>query len=602
MKPYQEQYIKNAREISVLCDISHIKAEGFGNWYKAQMEVEERIHALRQENMDLLEANLFPLLDELHSAKPEDIAELEEFSDKLMDWVNNLDAGIYVVIHGALLRLYRVRKDRGAIIKELYKLGMGLYYRNRVLDGIDRDRVLTYLNQNEMVFTEAGSYLKYFSDIPDEETKGYIIRALANVAICTADRRRSIAVTARILRIIKDDYYRQLAPGLPWETFLRRTNQQMSSNRTILSRGNLSTEELASVMESCYEVFTPEVNNSDPNIRWLWPYYEMEYSCGFVDLNTTLQRLQSLITRPVADRYDESGLYQTVQLPVYYGKLMAQKEALQSDPKHVRFLAEAYEGMMQTLMSVPVEAFSNNLFYDVRLVLSEYLEIPGLPSYREISEKLMQRFSGQLYIRSRRIGDMIAAICSYIFSQKPDFFDDIPFIGSCTDPDKKLSLIIDHAEGCGLYHDFGRIKMNMDRTMQTRELFDDEFQIFTLHAIAGHDDLAERSSTEAFADAALGHHSWYNGSDGYPDSYVRNDSPYRQMTDVTAAAVYLADNYAAEPEGIFDRMQSLAPRQFSPMVAAYLSDKGLQKKLRELLEDSGEAYYREVWHQLTENK
>lgn len=599
MLPYQETYIQNAREIAALCDTHRFPADSFTHWYAARTDAAARLSVLRQENIALLSGKLFPQLDALHSAGAEDIRALEEFSDALMDWRTNLDCGLYVLIHDALLSLYRFRRDRSGIIRELYKLGMGLYYRNRVLDGIEGDQTLPFHFENEMVFTEAGSYLKYFEEIPDEETKGYIIRALANVAICTHEHRRRIGVTARILRIIRDDYYRSLAPGLPWDTFLRRTNQQMSANRATLSRGNLTKEELTAVLEACYEVFTPELGVRDPNIRWLWPYYEMEFNCGFVDLHTTLLRLQSLIRSQPYDQYDESGLCGNVQLPIYYGRLMKANPALCSDPRHVGFLAEAYAKMMRTILSIPLESFTEYMAYTIRLIVSSYLEIPGVPTYRAVTEQLMQRFSVELFVSSRRVGALLRAYCAEIFSHDPGFFDDIPFLADCPAGADKRAMLLDYAEDCGLYLDFGRVKMNLLRTLRTRELFEDEFRLSTLHTVCGHTDLSERPSTAIFADVALGHHSWYNGSGGYPGNYVRNESPYRLMTDVAALVLFLSEHFAADGAAVFERAEALSGRRFNPMVAAFLRSEALRAALTVLLSADEEPYYREVYQFIT---
>ena len=295
MQPYQQQYIENAQEIMRLGDFYRVPRTDFSTWFAIEKSNRQRMLRLKRENIELLNRNLFPTLDELHEANQERIDELIAFADALLDWKTNLDCGVYVSIHEALLSLYRVRRDRNRIISELYKLGMGLYYMDRAVEGVDKEHASPFRFRNEMVFTEAGSYMKFFEEIPDAETRGYIIRALANIAICSDDRKRRVAITARVLQILKDEHYRALEPSLPWDVFLRRSNQQMSANRSTLSKGDLSKQELELILESCYEVFKPEADAQNPDIRWLWPYYEMEYSCGFVDLETTLGRMEHLI-------------------------------------------------------------------------------------------------------------------------------------------------------------------------------------------------------------------------------------------------------------------------------------------------------------------
>ena len=600
MLPYQSKYVQNARSLAALSVFYGVDAADYDSWYQRQRRAAAQIETLRQENMALLSDNLFPALDELNTATPEAIADLEAFADELMDWNTNLDCGVYVLVHEALLSLYRNRRDRDGVIRELYKLGMGLYYLHRTVQGIEDEHVRTFRFHNEMVFTEAGSYLKFFEEIDSEETKGYILRALANIAICATDKKRRIAVTSRILRILKDDYYRELAPNLPWDTFIRKSQQQMCSNRTIMSDGGLSKEELAAILDACHEVFKPEQATDNPNIRWLWPYYEMEYNCGFVDLQTTMERMERLIEGAAYDQYDVSGLYANVQLPIYYGRLLKDNPGLRDREQHLRFLKSAYRKMLRTLMSFPPEQYNDNFHFILILVVTEYYEYDSLgsESYRAVMTRLMQRFSGRFFIRSQRAGRLLTRLASAIVRDDPAFFDDIAFLRAIGDPAEKEKAVLDYAADCGLFYDFGYLKMNMERMGSLRDPFEIESEMLQLHTVSGHDDLAARASTAIFADVALGHHAWYNGAGGYPEGYVRNASPYRQMTDLVAVAACMLDSYRGDAEAVFDGIIAQERRRFSPIVTSYLLDAALRKDLAEILGGSDEPYYRNMYGQL----
>ena len=599
MQPYQQTYIENVREIAALSNLYGVPTDNYEAWYARQRRQRDRAAQLRRSNMTLLEQHLFPALDTLPTATAEDVADLEAFGEQLLDWRTNLDCGVYILIHDSLLSLYRIRRDLDGIIKELYKLGMGLYYQLRMVQGIDCSQSRALYFQNEMVFTEAGSYLKFFPGIENEATKGFIIRSLANVAICSSDLKRRVETTSRILRIVRDDYYRSMAPGLPWDVFLRRTNQQMSANRHVFSLGNLSSEETAAVLEACHEVFEPEAGVENPNVRWLWPYYEMEYNCGFVDLATTLGRMERLIEQASYDQHDISGLYANVQLAIYYGQLMNRNPSLQNKARHVHFLNEAYRKMLRTMLTYPTGQIEDYFLYDIVLVFTDYLEIPGVPTYREITTRLMQRLSGSLYISSRRVGDLLRLICGAILDEEPAFFDDIDFLRAITDPAEKRKAVLEYAERCGLYHDFGLIKMHLEQVRRNRDLFESEDRIMQLHTISGHNDLRARPSTEMFADVAFGHHRWYNGAGGYPEEYVRNRSPYRQMTDVVAVAAFLCEEYNGDADAVMDAAIRQERTRFSPLVTAYLSDEALRSGIREILSGDDERYYRDFYRQIT---
>jgi len=596
MQTYQTKYIENLKEIQRLGDFFGVATDAFEPWFREQTHRRTRMKALKKENVALLNDHLFPALDGLAGAGPEEIGELEAFADVLMDWSTNLDCGVYVVIHDALLSLYRLRRDRNGIIKELYKLGMGLYYLDRSLVGIEEEKALPFRFRNEMVFTEAGSYLKFFEKIEDKDTRGYIIRALANIAICTEDHRRRIAVSSQVLNIVKDDYYRNLEPSLPWDTFLRRTNQQMSSNRQILSRGNLSTQELTAVLESCYEVFKPEQDNPNPNVRWLWPYYEMEFSCGFVSLQTTLERLERLIEAAPEGQHDMSTLYASVQLALYYGILLRRNPSLQTKPHHRQFFTYAYRRMMETMLSFPVDKQDNYFYYLLCYILTDYLEIEGVEPFSAIVHQLMRRFSGSACVCSAQAADMMALLAGTIFDSEPAFFDDIPSLGAVEGREQKRAAVTDFAAQCGFYHDLGLFKMNLLRTMDSRSLFEREDQMARLHAAAARDDLKRCPSTALYAEVVYGHHAWYNGMGGYPEDYVRSASPCRQMTDVMAVVAFLLDE--EDGAAALDQVRDQAHSRFSPLVAGYLEDEGLRQGLLDILWDE-KRYYQALFEGLT---
>jgi hypothetical protein len=598
MQKYQLQYVENLKEIASLTDLYSYQTKDFDDWYQHQLEARSRISDLKKENIRILNDSFFPVLDDLHNASKEDIQDLEAFADQLLDWQSNLDCGIYIQIHDALLSLARIRKDRNGIIKELYKLGMGHYYQNRMMEGMEPERIRRYQFENEMIFTEGGSYLKFFEEIEDEQTKGFIIRSLANIAITAFDRKKRIAISSRILKILQDENYRKMAPGLPWDIFLRRSYQQMSANRDVLSKGNLSKEELTEILEACQIVFEPEKDNEKPNIRWLWPYYEMEYSCGFVDLQTTMNRMEQLISDTPYDQYDDSGLYGNVQLAVYYGRLMRDNPSLQKKQRYVSFLNEAYKKMMKTMLSFPLKNYRDYFRYNIALISTSYPEIEGVDSYEKIISQLIRKLSGVSYVKFLRVGEIMKLYCETIHEHEKDFFDDIPFLKAIEDPKRKKEALLEYAQKCGLYYNFGLLTMNMDRLRASRNLFEREYEIYKMHTSYGYDMLRARESTRIYADIAFGHHRYYNEAGGFPEEYIRNDSDYRKMTDVLSLAVYLADSYQGNYAQLLSEIFKEEGKRFSPMVSSYLNLEELKDQIQAILEKDDKEYFIQLYQQL----
>ena len=582
MREWQEQYISNVQEVKDIRPLFGAEKTEFEPWHTAHLAAKARMKILREENIQLLSDHLFPALDTLHSAGEEEIAELVAFADRLMDWKSNLDSGVYVAIHDALLSLYRLRRDRAGVIRELYKLGMGLYYLHRCVVGVKCKETESMHFQNEMVFTEAGSYFRYFETIKDDETRAYILRAMANVSICSNNFKRRIDTSMYFIQVASSPEYRAMAPALPWDTYLMRAHQQLSSSRSQLSTQEITQAEVAAVMDSCYEVFKPEAQSDHPSMRWLWPYYEMEFNCGYVSLETTVERLEKLILEAAETDYSASGLYGCVQLPIYLGRMMKNHDKLRRDEEHRRFLGEAYHKMLRMLMTIPPAYCDQNFSYVLVMVASDFYEVEGLLSYQEVTARLMQRFAGRLYLQSLKAGDLLACICDFIWTRDPSYFSFLPPLADIRNEVEQREKLIQFARDCGLYHDFGLFKMNMERIQQTRALFENEAAMYRLHTVSGYDDLRLRESTRPFADIARGHHSSYTGEND-PSGYVRMDSPYRQMTDLTALVSDLLEH---EEEGIAAWAKSLRQNsRFSPQATAYLMDQTLLDALNRALTD-----------------
>jgi hypothetical protein len=324
----------------------------------------------------------------------------------------------------------------------------------------------------------------------------------------------------------------------------------------------------------------------------------MEFHCGYADLETTIKRLEQLIDGTEEGRYDESGLYANIELPLYYAQYMKNNPQMQTDGDKLRYLDKAYKKMIRTLLSVPAEDFKEYFFFQVRTVISNFYEIEGSYTYLDLVRNIIRRFSGSYYVRGRMTGDIMKAMCEDLLAADGRFFDDIPFIAKTESPEKKKKAIMEFAGECGLFLDFGSIKMNFRKIEDSRNFFEDDMEIYMLHTLSGYEDLKRRKSTEEFADIALGHHRWYDGNGGYPDNYVRTDSEYRLMTDVAAAAVYIvSEAKTRDLEEILEEMTASSQRRFSPIILSCLTDEKLAKKIRTVLEGDA-VYYKEIYDEL----
>ena len=231
MYPYQEEYIANLKEISLLTMYQKPEGNTFEEYLKELQRRQKYVAQKIARNMVLLREELFPLLDHLYGADQEELQSLQEFAGQLLSISNELDAGLFCQIHKALLSLARVKKDQGSMIRELYWLGIGYNNLNNKLVGLPQEESERYSLQMRLYFTEAAAYLKYYDELDDTETRSFILRSRSNMSLgafkSPSDKIRTVK---RSLQILQDKDYQQKAPELPWDRYIYMTHQQMASS------------------------------------------------------------------------------------------------------------------------------------------------------------------------------------------------------------------------------------------------------------------------------------------------------------------------------------------------------------------------------------
>ncbi|MBQ2506641.1 MAG: hypothetical protein II526_09850, partial [Erysipelotrichaceae bacterium] len=215
----------------------------------------------------------------------------------------------------------------------------------------------------------------------------------------------------------------------------------------------------------------------------------------------------------------------------------------------------------------------------------------------DIMKKIIGRFTGDYYIRSRQVGDILALYCEKVLESDPSFFDEMPILKDLEDDKTKKEVLLSYARDAGLFYNFGVIPMNLEKIMMSRHLFQREDEIYTLHTDIGYHCLQERESTARFADVALGHHKHYEG-EGYPQEYKRLDSPYRSFTDLAAIVSYLRGHEEEDIDHLCENIQKQSRTIFSPILASYLDDKDLRKQIKTILTVEKRKYYKELYDQL----
>ena len=155
MKSYQEEYLALQKEATAAS--AYLWTEG-PEGFRAQLRKSAAaVRETRDEGSALLRERLFPDLDAIHTASPEDLADLEAFAAALTALRPAPDAALSYRIHLALMSYAQHWNRRDMLIRELYQTGMDLYNLESFLgDSFSRPN----LGRMNGYFTQCAAFLR----------------------------------------------------------------------------------------------------------------------------------------------------------------------------------------------------------------------------------------------------------------------------------------------------------------------------------------------------------------------------------------------------------------------------------------------------------
>ncbi len=607
MLPYQEEYIKNCKAHQDLTFLMLLDGPSFD----AAMENMRQAAELALQNTLLLREQLLPVLDELYQQDDGTLADMEAFADALTSGPRPLDLALAEQIHDALLSGARYHRRRDMMIRELYKLGMVRYQMWNMLTGLDLPETDHYSIRMRYCFTEAASYLKYYEEF-DETTLSYILRSMANTYMGQYDDwRERLNIVRHTMKVFNDDRYRAAAPNLPWDKYIYLIHRQMVSVMPYnFPEGTLSPDAVQDVMESAHLIYELQYEQAAKSgkplhAHRLMPYYSIEYACGLISKEELLSHMEWLMDEADPTDYGEPTDYRIISMPVFYVQYL--RNMPEMVPPRRSYITQLYLRLLLYVKSMPQSDITEQTYLYIRQLLSMFMEIEDGVSYRDMALYMSSRFSPEIYSHGYTVGRMAQAICGDALSADPGYFDDIPEIASLQSAEEKLPAISDLAFNSGLFHDIGKLSFTSLYNHAGRQMLGSEEEALQLHAEAGHVRLAEYPSTRPYADAAWGHHRWYDGSDGYPKSYKRGSSPYRALVDIIAFADFL-DSEGDDDTSLPIRTRSfdeklaearkLGGRRFSPLVTGGLRDPKLLEALEYLYNNGRRDGYYHCFHRI----
>ena len=163
--------------------------------------------------------------------------------------------------------------------------------------------------------------------------------------------------------------------------------------------------------------------------------------------------------------------------------------------------------------------------------------------------------------------------------------------------------LLEYITEAALFHDIGKSEIAEIVNTQVRSLDPDEIAQIRKHPVYGHALIAGNADlVERYGDVILGHHKFYDGKGGYPESFDNTSSPYRVILDLVAvcdsldaATDSLGRNYkgAKSFDEVFAELEAGRGTRYAPDIVDHLAaTPALQEQLRALVgEERGNVAY-----------
>lgn len=574
MQEYQKLYIENTKKVKDLAGNQPSEGVSPKEYYTQRMEISKEIYKYRQENTELLRKNLIPLLDDILSASECDIAALEEFGDTL--WKGQMDNGLCHQVCGALVVYARVNQKRELLIKELYLTAMTLYNFEIMLETSDEEQFRWKMN---MFFGEAAGYIRYYDEIEDAQTRGYIHRSMGNLALVFRDAtpkhaKRKLELLRRSLQVLTDPVYHKKTPQLPWDTYIYKTHQERTTLLSFIRSGEASIQDIREVMESAQFVYEVQQKNAkekgmDMQPQWFYAYHAASYHCGICSLSELFRNLEKMYAAVSPTDYSQQGMYGNVYLPAIYSVYAEKEEGMLEKKKPVILMM--YHRMEEYIKKIPSGKLNDKLFFYIRGCLGVYVEYPGENSFRDFIEEMVEGRYPDNHIHSLEVARISQLILEKALQKKPEMLLGVRGYETVEELRAHEEDLQQFIYDCSMLHDIGKMKLLNLYTLPNREWISEEEVLHRYHSRFGYQILKRCESTREYAMAALGHHCWYNGEGGYDKSYHREEVREAALIDIIHIADYI------------DRRCSLVGNYRGTIL-------NLEEVLKDLQEHSGTKY------------
>lgn len=214
-------------------------------------------------------------------------------------------------------------------------------------------------------------------------------------------------------------------------------------------------------------------------------------------------------------------------------------------------------------------------------LLNTFVTYPRIIKYLTEDERIrflkLLNISTQVttYAHSVHVAAIAKEIMKGVLEYRPDLLVGVLGHDNTGAVKAHKKMFLNYIHDAAIYHDLGKNSIISVVNNDYRPLTEEEYEIIKQHPRLGLQYLDLSSELAKFHDTTLGHHKWYNGKGGYPESFVNTKSPVRILIDIVTLS---------------DCMQAATER----VGRNYKDDKTFEMVMQEFRRDAGVRYNPEL--------
>ena len=620
------RYFEQTEEIRRL-SAPHIRdIDGADSYRETLLENYRRIGELAKDNAVILSTYFYPMLESERKLTSEEIRIMRFFSSTLNNASNLINMDIPLIYRQAkrLLEDAECKQDDNMRILALdevvstsyimicmaerllpvnetavrYK-EFGLEAGEKLLEYLDKDKFVTLSDESKELIVINARYLRVVSlvdgvmDTP--ESNALIIERMKNA-----------------LAIADDPFYREQLPDYDWDMHVYRTleyigtltdyNNAKGFTKDELEFINTSAERIQELYYSDDSVYSTADKTNETRLI----IYRNAYLTGKISLREYKDKLREMSLEDHRETLDDNVSPAMVHTPLEY-LLLIDSDNIEEEDRF--FLLQLYGLLITYMHQTPKMGKITFLLSYMFSILKHFIEIPGGISFEHVGINLIAALHPPTYVHTLCVADFTKCLTNHLLKRTPELFIGMPGINSADDAKNNADKIIDFAYHAALCHDFGKLSIIETIITYGRQLPKEELALIKTHPVTGASLLKKYPDTAGYADFALGHHKWFNGAGGYPESSDIEHPENRVLLSLLTAADCL--DAATDSVGrsykkgktldeCIAELQAESGTRYAPYVVEMLNDPAIRGGLERLVNVNRQENYRKTFVTLKE--